>query len=452
MSNVDIIAISGREKGGAGDLFGLLLQPKNDRNMTQIKCIQQAPAYLCTRPMNIDSFYIAGINYKKTDVSIRGSFAVNSTQYQSILAKAAQQNIPGVFVLSTCNRTEIYGMVHDVEQLIQLLCSETTGSETTFRQLAYIKQGENAVNHLFDVGAGLDSQILGDYEIIGQIKQSVKLAKERGLINTLLERLLNTVLQSGKAIRSQTQLSSGTVSVSFAAIRFLKDTVTAIQHKKILLLGTGKIGSNTCRNLVDYLGAKDIKLINRTEDKACELAKELDLRIASYTDLQGEITKADIVIVAANASTPLIQKQHLDGRTPKILIDLSIPNNIDPSVQELPGITLTDVDGLSLINDATLQKRIAEVPKAKSIIEAHRNEFMEWCLHRRSVPVMNAVKQKLTSIHTCGLYNSTINSTHTDAHTIQKVISGMAVKMRSNHQPGCNYIEAISDFITSGAN
>ena len=232
--------------------------------------------------MNINSFYIAGINYKKTDASVRGSFAIHNNQYHSLLKKAAGKNITEVFIVSTCNRTEIYGVAENAEELIQLLCSETTGSIETFKKLAYIKKGAGAVNHLFEVAAGLDSQILGDYEITGQIKQAVKLSKEYGFINTFFERLLNTVLQSSKAIRNHTQLSSGTVSVSFAAIKFLKDTLADVQDKKILLLGTGKIGRNTCKNIVDYLGTNNITLINRTEDKATALANELHLKVGSY--------------------------------------------------------------------------------------------------------------------------------------------------------------------------
>jgi len=407
--------------------------------------------------MNINQFYIVGINYKKTDASIRGEFAISPEHYSLILQKASLVNILELFVLSTCNRTEIYGLANNPDILISLLCSETAGSVNTFKELAYIKRGIDAIEHLFNVAAGLDSQILGDYEIIGQIKQAVKFAKEKGFIRTFMERLVNVVLQSSKVIKSQTQLSGGTVSVSFAAVQFLRNNVVKPSKKKILLLGTGKIGRNTCKNLVDYLKTNDITLINRTEDKAFELAYELGLQVASYNDFEQHLQLADIVIVATNAEQPVIMKEDLVKHGKKILIDLSIPNNIDPSAKELPHITLVNVDDLSRINDETLQKRIAEVPKAISIIAAHIEEFIGWYSMRKNVPVLKAVKQKLIDMHQCNLFLTAYPNVGKPAQnyssdTIQKVINNMALKMRQQHQPGCNYIEAINDFITSSVN
>ncbi|CAN5620532.1 glutamyl-tRNA reductase [soil metagenome] len=405
--------------------------------------------------MDIKQFYIAGINYKKTDASVRGLFAVNNDHYASILQKAPDYFLDQLFILSTCNRTEIYGIAPCVDSLIHLLCSETEGSADTFKELAYIKQGEEAIEHLFNVASGLDSQILGDYEIVGQIKQATKFAKEHGFIGAFLERMVNTVLQSSKAVKGQTALSSGTVSVSFAAIQFLMENVPNPSEKKIVLLGTGKIGRNTCKNLVDYLQTTNITLINRTPDKAIELADELGVKNASFEDAHKYIAEADIVIVATNAEQPVIMKADLENSNPKILIDLSIPNNIDPSAKELAHITLVNVDDLSKINDATLQKRQAEVPKAKNIIAEHMDEFTEWYSMRKNVPVLKAVKQKLQDMHECNLFinmHPNLGATythHTSSDSIQKVINNMAAKMRQQRKPGCNYIEAINDFITS---
>lgn len=398
--------------------------------------------------MDNNQFFVAGINYRKSDASIRGDFAVSTDQYASLLQKAGRAGISELFVLSTCNRTEIYGLTNDVNQLVNLLCGETTGDVGTFLQLCYIKQGNEAIEHIFSVGAGLDSQILGDYEIVGQMKQAVKFAKEKGFVGAFTERLFNTVLQSSKAIKNETALSGGTISVSFAAIQFLKEQVADTANKKIVLLGTGKIGRNTCKNLLDYLNTKNITLINRTDDKAIALAVELGLQTAPYTDLEKEVAAADIVIVATNAEKAVITRQSLLYSNPKVLVDLSIPNNIEPSAGSLEHITLANVDDLSLINDKTLQKRQAEVPKALSIIQKHILEFQEWYLLRRHVPVLKAVKQKLNDMQSCTLFSATSRSTLINQAAIQKVVNTVAVKMRSQHQPGCYYIEAINDFIT----
>ena len=217
----------------------------------------------------------------------------------------------------------------------------------------------------------------------------------------------------------------------------------------MVLLGTGKIGRNTCKNLVDYLDTRNITLINRTDERAVELANELGLQHAPYASRQTEIDHADIVIVATNADKAVITKQDLLNSSPKVLIDLSIPNNIEPAAGVLPHIILANVDDLSVINDITLQNRKAEVPRALQIIQKHKQEFTEWFMLRSHVPVLKAVKQKLHDMHTCDMYLATTHATAIDQAAIQKVVNTVAVKMRNQHQPGCYYIEAINDFMTS---
>src|SRR5215217_1590432 len=261
---------------------------------------------------NINTFFVVGINYKKSDASTRGLFAVGNEQYSAILENASTVGLNELFILSTCNRTEIYGFAHSSEQLINLLCSQTVGDTKTFTQAAYIKKGTAAIEHVFQVGAGLDSQILGDYEIVGQLKTAVKFAKEQGFVGSFTERLINCVLQASKQIKNTTALSGGTVSVSFAAVQFLRDNVADIASKNILLIGVGKIGRNTCKNLVDYLGTRNITLINRSPEKADVLATELGLKSAPVENLYAEIKKSEIILVATNATEPTILKHQLE--------------------------------------------------------------------------------------------------------------------------------------------
>jgi glutamyl-tRNA reductase len=271
---------------------------------------------------NISTFFIIGMNYKKTDASIRGQFAINNIQYANILTLAPSFGLSEFFILSTCNRTEIYGFADSASQLIDILCTQTIGGRDTFAELCYIKQGSDAIQHMFEVGAGLESQILGDYEIIGQLKLAVKFAKENGFIGAFTERLVNSVLQSTKAVKNKTALSGGTVSVSFAAVQFIKKHVADIANKNILLLGIGKIGRNTCKNVVDYLNTRKITLINRTEEKAIELAGELGLQHTSMDNLSAYIKSSDIILVATNSNDPIILKADLENNGDKIIIDL----------------------------------------------------------------------------------------------------------------------------------
>ena len=193
-----------------------------------------------------------------------------------------------------------------VNQLVNLFCTQTQGSPELFNEMAYRKNGVDAVRHLFDVGAGLDSQILGDYEIVGQLRKAMKFAKERGFINSFLDRTLNQVLQSSKEIKNNTSLSDGTVSVAFAAVQYIREHTDSLENKRILLLGTGKIGTITCKNLVDYLPTSHITLMNRTPEKAESLASSFNLRTASLESLPEELNLADIVLVATNAPEPII--------------------------------------------------------------------------------------------------------------------------------------------------
>ncbi len=405
----------------------------------------------------IQGLQIAGINYKKSDATIRGKYAVSNDQYAALLSKASFYGVSELFVLSTCNRTEIYGVADDVMQLMRLLCSETSGDLDTFTRLSYAKKGSASIEHLFQVAAGLDSQILGDYEIVGQIKQAVKFAREKGFIGSFLDRLVNCVLQSSKMIKNQTALSGGTVSVSFAAVQYIKQKVSNLSGKKILLIGTGKIGRSTCKNLVDYAGNTSITLINRTPEKADLLAKELGLQSAPIERLPEFVQASDIILVATNAAQPSVLVSHLENAGSKLIIDLSIPYNVDPAARQLPNIRLVNVDELSKLKDDTIKKRAAEVPKAQSIIGMHMKEFMDWNEQRKHVPVLKAVKTKLQAITSGELsmhsYPLPVCYSANDSNErIQKVINMMALKLRRQNSRGCHYIEAINDFMNLGAN
>jgi glutamyl-tRNA reductase len=396
---------------------------------------------------DLSKFYIAGINYKKTDALTRGQFAINHQQYSNILELAADFNLNDLFILSTCNRTEIYAFADDPSQLINLLCTQTAGSKEKFNEIAYIKNGHDAIEHMFNVAAGLDSQILGDYEIVGQIKAAAKFSKNQGFLSMFTERLVNNVLQSSKAIKNQTELSDGTISVSFAAVQYLRENVRTIADKKILLLGIGKIGKNTCRNLVDYTETKNITLINRTEEKALELAKETTLQHAPFSELSKYIAESDIILVATSSKEPIILSSDLEGQGEKLIIDLSIPYNVEETAQNLSNVKLINVDELSKLKDATLAKREAEIPKAKAIIAEHISEFINWYEMRKHVPALKAVKNKLKEIRNNPLFIPLYNYSTDPDEKIQQVINGLASKLKMQNQKGCHYIQAINEFI-----
>lgn len=394
--------------------------------------------------MDIQHLFVAGINYKKSDISVRGSFSLSPEKYEALLQHAKSLHYEDVFVLSTCNRTEIYGIADKAEDLINMLCMFTDGDRHIVEEKGYIKSGCLAAEHLFNVSAGLDSQILGDYEIVGQVKNAVKTAKQIGTISAFLERLTNTSFQASKVIKNSTKLSGGTISVAFAAIQYLKKLNHDYSNKKFLLIGAGKIGKSTCKNLQDYLEAKNITIVNRTTEKSKAIAQELNIDFAPFDKFDEALKVADVVIVATNAPTPILGKKDFEANAGKILIDLSVPNNIDHDVHTLPNISLVNVDDLSKINDETLNIRQAEVPKAKEIIYTYAAEFYDWYKQRKNAPYIRTAKQAMMDMHT--------QMTHLHSHddmpvSVHKVIKNMAVKMREDHRPGCIYLEALNDFI-----
>ena len=187
------------------------------------------------------NFYCIGLSYKKADASMRGLFSLSVQNKDFLLDEAKNEGIEELMVISTCNRTELYGYAEHPFQLIQLLCEFSNGSIDDFQNIGYVYKNRDAVQHLFEVGTGLDSQILGDFEIISQLKLSFQLSRKKGLANAFLERLLNNVITASKRVKNETALSTGAASVSFAAVQYILQNVPNISQKNILLFGLGKI-------------------------------------------------------------------------------------------------------------------------------------------------------------------------------------------------------------------
>ncbi len=344
------------------------------------------------------SFYSIGLSYKKADAEMRGRFSLDANAKINLLAQAKIEGIDSLIVTSTCNRTEIYGFAQHPFQLIKLLCENSQGTVEEFQKVAYVYKNQEAISHIFRVGTGLDSQILGDFEIISQLKIGFIQSKEHGLVNNFLERLVNSVIQASKKIKTETDISSGATSVSFASVQYIIKNVQDISNKNILLFGTGKIGRNTCENLVKHSKHEHITLINRTKDKAEKLAKKLNLIVKDYSDLQLELQKADVVVVATGAQNPTIDKTILNLKKPLLILDLSIPKNVNENVTSIDGVTLIHLDYLSQITDETLENRKSHIPAAEVIIEEIKEEFMAWTKQRKFAPTIHALKAKMNEI------------------------------------------------------
>ncbi|MGR7812866.1 glutamyl-tRNA reductase [Lacinutrix undariae] len=393
-------------------------------------------------------FYAIGLSYKKADAEIRGHFSLNSDGMEALHQQAKTNGIESLIVTSTCNRTEIYGFAEHPFQLIKLLCDNTNGSVEEFQKVAYIYKSKDAISHMFRVGSGLDSQILGDFEIISQLKISARYSKKEGLLNAFLERLINAVIQASKRIKTETEISSGATSVSFASVQYILNNISDISNKNILLFGTGKIGRNTCDNLVKHTKNEHITLINRTKTKAEEVAGKFNVLVKDYANLQEEISDSDILIVATGAQNPTVDKHLIQSEKPLLVLDLSIPKNVDINVEELENVTVIHLDHLSQITDKTLENRKAQIPHAEAIIEDIKIEFNSWLETRKFAPTIKALKLKLNNFKVAEL--DTQRKKLSDFNEAQaELISNNIIQKITNHfahhlkDDDCSTIESL---------
>jgi glutamyl-tRNA reductase len=390
---------------------------------------------------SLNSFCIAGINYRKSDMSIRGRFSLSPGQVSNVLTQASAMKITGCLALSTCNRTEIYGIANDPDIFVKFLCDNTANQLEDFYSHGYVYHGLEAIEHLFKVASGLDSQIIGDYEILSQIKQAAKVAKEHQCIDSFMERAINYSLQVSKEIKTKTRLSYGTVSVSYAAIEIIKEKVADLSDKKILLVGTGKFGNHVAKNLKDYLPVSDISFTNRTDEKANELAEILNAKFVPYKNLATACNEADIIIVSAASETYTVLPSFFAGEKSRLILDLSVPQNVDPAVKEINGITVLNVDEVSSILDQTISLRRAEIPKATKIIDDTLQSLENWHRLQFNNPLLRMVKSQLFHL------NETYHFENSSPEKIHKTVSSLAIQLKVKNNKGCQCINALSNYL-----
>ncbi len=397
--------------------------------------------------------YNVGLNYKKADINVRGAFSITKENQVLLLKEAKAKGCEGLFVVSTCNRTEITGFAEHPFELISLLVKYSKGKVEDFINVSNVYKNKEAVNHLFNIGVGLESQILGDYEIVSQLKNSFNQAKKIGTTNSYLERLINLVLQASKEVKNKTKLSSGTTSVSYAAVQYIMDTIPDYNNKKILNFGLGDIGKNTCKNILHYTKINDLTLINRTHHKAKNFKdKNPEIIIKNLSELNNELKNTDILIVSTGASYHTISQQDIqDGKT-MLILDLSMPENVDKLLKERPEITLVNVDELSKITDKTIETRKKEIPLAQAIIDQHKQEFNDWISYRKFVPAVNALKESLQMIqgHEIDFHRKKINNFNEEhaelitSHMIQKITTQFVKHLKDDKTSVDQSIEVIS--------
>lgn len=340
-------------------------------------------------------FYVIGISYEKADAVTRGKYTFFPEQVEAFTKDSQANGLDNFFVVSTCNRTEFYGFADSEDQMVEQYCKFTEGNANEFRQFMMVKEGEEAISHLFRVSSGLESQILGDFDIIGQIKIWFVRFKKMGASNAFLERLVNTAIQISKKVKNETFLSNGSASVAYSAVNFIQQTQPDLTDKNILLYGIGKIGRNTCANLVKQYPTTNITLINRTKAKAEAIALKHHVKVKDHSELQEELKNTDILIVATGASVHTITEDMIPYDKQLTIIDMSVPENVVHTLASRESIQLVNVDGLSKMVDDTIAQRRNAVPEAIAIIDEYSKDFYEWLENREFVPAIQSFKNRL---------------------------------------------------------
>jgi len=348
----------------------------------------------------LEDFVVVGINHWNAPVAIRECYSLSGNQRETLLEAARAEGFENLIVLSTCNRTELFGITPDYKNFEALLIQHTNGDAATFKSHSFVLHGEAAVKHLYKVTVGLDAQILGDLQIVKQVKEAYEASIKYNLVEGEIHRLFQSIFRTHKRVRTETDLGYGAASVAYAAVQFARKHINDWQEKRILLMGMGKIGKVTCKNLVG-LGASSLTLMNRNKERADDLADRYNLSVSGFEDIVDEVAKADLIVVATGAPHPILNKSHFptNGQAHhQVLLDLSVPRNVDTDVEELEEVELVNMDQLNDATDESFKIREQSIPAAERIINEEFNGYLDWLSEQKVVPTIVALTQKLHAI------------------------------------------------------
>ncbi len=383
-------------------------------------------------------FSVIGTNFTKADTQIRGHFAIDNEGVAEFYSKIKRLGISDSFVISTCNRTEFYGCAPQ-SVLKKEVIDQLNITEEAFEDYFYIKTGVDAVRHFFRVTSGLDSQIVGDYEIVGQVKKAIQFSREAGMIGTLTDRISNFAFQASKEVKTKTNLSSGKYSVSYAAAELIQTESEGIEPKRILIVGTGEIGKAMAKNLREYFPTCELTLTNRTRSHAEELAPQVNASVLPFEDFTKHLHEFDAIIAAAHSDKYLIETNHSAYLSKALFLDLSIPQVIDPKVKKQANIKLFSVDEISSFHNELIKQRQLEVPKAEAILEEFIHKLMEWqnvFFHR---DVIQSYKTRMENFQP--LQGQT--------KRIDKTFSKLIQQIKAEGYRGCAVIQTMNELIAA---
>lgn len=350
---------------------------------------------------------VIGVNYRTAPVAVRERFWISEGRRGEALAQLSRaEGIDEVAVLATCNRTEFFLWTHDASaasgSVLNFLTREY-GLKLCDWKHFYRKLDEQALSHIFRVAAGLDSMVIGEPEIVAQVKSAWAQAQEAGTTGRFLDAVLQKALTVSKKVRNETAIGSAAVSVPHAAVELARQIFGSLKDRKVLLMGAGKMSETAARYLIKN-GANDVRVMNRTLEHAEELARTLKGAAFPLEQRLAQVREADVVISSTSSAQVILTREEMeeiaeqrDG-APLLLVDIAVPRDIDPAVRQVPGVFLYDIDELEQVttrNEAARQNAAAE---AERIVSEEAREFRNKLAAERVVPTIVALRGRLDEI------------------------------------------------------
>ncbi|MDK2986027.1 MAG: glutamyl-tRNA reductase [Clostridia bacterium] len=378
---------------------------------------------------------LVGLNHKTAPVEVREKMTFTKGQLPAALKKLSEkEHIEGCAILSTCNRTEVYATAKDAEKglsdMKEFIKSDCNLSPLEMREHMYTKTLYEAVRHLFYVASGLDSMILGESQILGQVKDAYEVALQIGSTNGVLNTFFQHAITVGKKVRSETAIDQNPVSVSYVAVELAKQFFKDLSKHKVLVIGAGEMSILTAKHLVAN-GVETVMVSNRSFDKAKQLAEQFGGEAVSFSELFERMVETDIVISATGARHYIIYPENIgavmEARKGKSLfmIDIAVPRDIHPAVKDMEGVKLHDIDELRYVVDKNLEQRKEAAMAAEEIIDAEINDFFKWLGSLFVVPTIVALRDKAEKIKQSEL-NRAFNRLAPLTDREKKVIGSMA--------------------------
>lgn len=336
-----------------------------------------------------------GINHKSAPIAIREQLAVSPEKHADYLHAALKQTaIQEVAILSTCNRTELYCNTNDVSEVLKWLRERHDVHGIDWQDHIYLYHEQSAVRHMMRVACGLDSMVVGEPQILGQIKNAYKTAVEHHSLGGHLGALFRAVFSATKRVRSSTQIGHHPVSVAYAGARLVQGIFDDISQLNVLMMGAGETIELTARHLAD-LGISNFMIANRTLEKAQQLAEEFQGEAIQFKDIPAQLAQVDVIISATASQLPILGKGMIETalkerrHRPLCLIDLAVPRDIEPEVAQLSDVFLYNVDDLEAIIHSNQQERLDAAKQAEEIIELEVSRYVRW---QRSLKAVDTIR------------------------------------------------------------